>query len=82
MRRRGVVDLTDALDWRTRFLNYGLAYMQSNIGEEDWKRTASDLGMLVLEMRLIIEDNGIEEDEPGHEGPLGPLPPDLLGQLE
>ena len=76
MRKRG--DLRDELDWRIRLLNYGLQYMQSDMGEPNRERTASDLGMLAVEMLLIIEDSGIKEDEPGHEGPLGPLPDGIL----
>ena len=81
MERRMAIELKDKLDWRNRLLNYGLHYMQTDIGRPNWERIADDLNMLVLEMRQIIEDNGIEEDEPGHEGPLGPLPPDITDAL-
>ena len=29
-----------------------------------------------------LQHTPADEEHPGHEGPLGPLPPDLLGQLE
>ena len=82
MSKRWPGNLSDELDWRIRLLNYGLAYMQSDIGRDNWERTASDIGMLAVEMWQIVEDNGIKEDELGHQGPVGPLPPGLSGALE
>ncbi len=54
MRQRG--DLRDELDWRIRLLNYGLLYMQSDMGEPNRERIASDLGMLAVEMWQIVEE--------------------------
>ncbi len=56
MSKRGY--LTDELGWRIRLLNYGLLYMQSDMGEPNRERIASDLGMLAVEMWQIVEDNG------------------------
>ncbi len=76
MSKRGY--LTDELGWRIRLLNDGFLFMASDIAEPNRERIMDDLGMLALEMWQIIEGNGIEENEPGHEGPLGPLPDGIL----
>lgn len=57
--------------------------MGSEDGDPEREQIREELGMLTVEMRQIVEGGeGEGDDEPGHEGPLGPLPLDLLDGLE
>lgn len=82
MAERTGVDLIDKLDWRVQTLTFLTLYADTEQGEPNADKIRECMGMLLLEMQTILNDHGKGEDSPGHEGPLGPLPPDLADALE
>lgn len=87
MQRWTAIELIDKLEWRPRLLHYGLLHMGDELAEGNEEQIREDLSMLALEVVQIVEGtHGSSSDECGHglgnEGPLGPLPPNVLDGLE
>ncbi len=79
MPHRTTLQLVDALDWRVKTLRFLNLFAGSEEGEPNAEGIRTCMGRMILEIGDILEQtNGANRREPGDEGPLGPLPPDLL----
>ncbi len=82
MPKRTAVELYDLLDWRVKTLRYLNLYAGCDMGEPEAEHIRTCMGMMILEMEIILEHtDGEDRHAPGGEGPLGPLPPDVLDAL-
>ncbi len=82
MPKRTAVELCDLLDWRVKTLRHLNLFMRCDMGEPEAEDIRTCMGMIILEMEKILEQtDGGDRHAPDGEGPLGPLPPDVLDAL-
>ncbi len=80
MPKRTAVELYDLLDWRVKTLRYLNLYAGCDMGEPEAEEIRTCMGGMILEIENILEQTeGEDRRGPGDEGPLGPLPPHILG---
>ena len=76
---RTTLQLVDALEWRNETLRFLNLFAGSEEGEPSAEGIRTCMGRMILEIGDILEQtDGEDRHTPGDEGPLGPLPPDLL----
>ncbi len=82
MPKRTAVELCDLLDWRVKTLRHLNLFLRCDMGEPEAEDIRTCMGMMILEIEIILEHtDGEDRRGPGDEGPLGPLPPDVLDAL-
>ncbi len=80
MQRRTDVNLREQLDWRNKTVRYLSLFMGSDMAEPEQEEILNCMTRMTLEIENILEQtDGEDRRAPGDEGPLGPLPPDILG---
>ncbi len=80
MPKRTAVELIDALEWRNETLRFLNLFAGCEEGEPSAEGICTCIGRMLLQIGDILEQTeGEDRRGPGNEGPLGPLPPEILG---
>ena len=79
MAEQTVVQLVEELEWRVETVRYLNLYAGCEEGEPSAEGIRDCIGRMILEIGDILEQTeGEDRRGPGDEGPLGPLPPEIL----
>ena len=80
MPNRTTLQLVEELEWRNKTVRYLSLFLGSDMAEPEQEEILNCMTRMLLEIENILEQTSCEDRrDPGDEGPLGPLPPEILG---